>query len=149
MNNITDESVLELEKRKYYIQSYEFTMLGFLMDEDEFEVSPAVNRVLQVLEVDTQTKRKRQRIDVESSTYKEQILFIEGNDTINQIFDFTSNIILGETSNIDSFDVYINNQFYGTDLNEIQINTNDVLKIVVVKEDNNKDGSIELLNNIV
>ena len=149
MNNITDESVLELEKRKYYIQSYEFTMLGFLMDEDEFEISPAVNRVLQVLEVDTQTKRKRQRIDVESSTYKEQILFIEGNDTINQIFDFTSNIILGETSNIDSFDVYINNQFYGTDLNEIQINTNDVLKIVVVKEDNNKDGSIELLNNIV
>ena len=149
MNNITDESVLELEKRKYYIQSYEFTMLGFLMDEDEFEVSPAVSRVLQVLEVDTQTKRKRQRIDVESSTYKEQILFIEGNDTINQIFDFTSNIILGETSNIDSFDVYINNQFYGTDLNEIQINTNDVLKIVVVKEDNNKDGSIELLNNIV
>lgn len=149
MNNITDESVLELEKRKYYIQSYEFTMLGFLMDEDEFEVSPAVNRVLQVLEIDTQTKRKRQRIDVESSTYKEQILFIEGNDTINQIFDFTSNIILGETSNIDSFDVYINNQFYGTDLNEIQINTNDVLKIVVVKEDNNKDGSIELLNNIV
>ena len=149
MNNITDESVLELEKRKYYIQSYEFTMLGFLMDEDEFEVSPSVNRVLQVLEVDTQTKRKRQRIDVESSTYKEQILFIEGNDTINQIFDFTSNIILGETSNIDSFDVYINNQFYGTDLNEIQINTNDVLKIVVVKEDNNKDGSIELLNNIV
>ena len=149
MNNITDESVLELEKRKYYIQSYEFTMLGFLMDEDEFEVSPAVNRVLQVLEVDTQTKRKRQRIDVESSTYKEQILFIEGNDTINQIFDFTSNIILGETSNIDSFDVYINNQFYGTDLNEKQINTNDLLKIVVVKEDNNKDGSIELLNNIV
>lgn len=149
MNNITDESVLELEKRKYYIQSYEFTMLGFLMDEDEFEVSPAVNRVLQVLEVDTQTKRKRQKIDVENSTYTQQILFIEGNDTINQVFDFTSNILLGETVNIESFDVYINNEFYGSDLNEIQINTNDVLKIVVTKTDVTKESTIQLFNNIL
>ena len=36
--NISDESVNDLEKRKYYIQTYEFTMLGFLIDEDEFEV---------------------------------------------------------------------------------------------------------------
>ena len=42
MGTITDESVMEVEKRKYYIQSYEFTMLGFLIDEDEFEVSPAI-----------------------------------------------------------------------------------------------------------
>ena len=38
MGNISDESVMDLEKRKYYIQSYEFTMLGFLIDENEFEV---------------------------------------------------------------------------------------------------------------
>ena len=37
MGGITDESVVDVEKRKYYIQSYEFTMLGFLIDEDEFE----------------------------------------------------------------------------------------------------------------
>jgi hypothetical protein len=42
MGAITDESVVDVEKRKYYIQSYEFTMLGFLIDEDEFEVSPAL-----------------------------------------------------------------------------------------------------------
>ena len=37
MNNITDESVTEIEKRQYYIQSYDFTMLGYLIDEEEFE----------------------------------------------------------------------------------------------------------------
>jgi hypothetical protein len=51
--NISDESVMDIEKRKYYVQSYEFTMLGFLIDEDEFEVSPAISRVLQVVEFET------------------------------------------------------------------------------------------------
>jgi len=41
-DNVSDESVMDLEKRKYYIQSYDFTMLGLLMDEDEFEIKPAV-----------------------------------------------------------------------------------------------------------
>jgi hypothetical protein len=59
MGNISDESVMDLEKRKYYIQSYEFTLLGFLIDEDEFEVSPAVSRILQVVEFETQTTRKQ------------------------------------------------------------------------------------------
>jgi hypothetical protein len=34
MTNITDESVMDVEKRKYYIQSYEFLMMGFLIDEN-------------------------------------------------------------------------------------------------------------------
>jgi hypothetical protein len=59
MGNISDESVFDLEKRKYYVQSYEFILLGFLIDEDEFEVSPAISRVLQVVEFETQTTRKQ------------------------------------------------------------------------------------------
>ena len=39
-----DESVMDLEKRKYYIQKYDFTMMGFLIDEEQFEVSPAISR---------------------------------------------------------------------------------------------------------
>ena len=62
MGNISDESVLDLEKRKYYVQSYEFILLGFLIDEDEFEVSPAISRVLQVVEFETQTRKKQQKL---------------------------------------------------------------------------------------
>ena len=47
-DGFTDESSLDLEKRKYYIQKYEFTMMGFLMDENEFEVSPAISRTFQM-----------------------------------------------------------------------------------------------------
>ena len=54
---ISDESVMDIEKRKYYIQSYEFTMLGFLIDENEFEVSPAITRVLQVVEFEKEPRK--------------------------------------------------------------------------------------------
>ena len=40
LDSISDESSLDIEKRKYYIQNYTFIMLGFLIDEDEFEISP-------------------------------------------------------------------------------------------------------------
>ena len=38
LNGISDESVLDIEKRKYYVQNYEFLMMGFLIDEEEFQV---------------------------------------------------------------------------------------------------------------
>jgi len=40
LDDVSDESVMDLEKRRYYIQSYSFTLQGFLIDENEFEVKP-------------------------------------------------------------------------------------------------------------
>jgi hypothetical protein len=46
MDRISDNSPIDsLESRRYYLQTYEFTMLGFLIDPEEFEVKPAVNRL--------------------------------------------------------------------------------------------------------
>ena len=144
MGNISDESVMDIEKRKYYIQTYEFTMLGFLIDEDEFEVSPAVTRLLQVLEVDTRTSRRR--IRQTSNIYKvpNEVLFVVGNDTISQVFNYITDIKILDTENIKDYDVYINNNYYGTNISEIQLNTNDVLKFVVVKKDDNLESKILL-----
>lgn len=149
MNNITDESVMDIEKRKYYIQSYEFTMLGFLIDEDEFEVSPAVNRILQVVEVDNRTTKRRVRINDNPSGFVENLIFVVGNDTLSQLFSYTTNISVGSTENVNTFDVFINNDFYGSDVNEIQINTNDVLKIIIEKDDDDFESKIILLSNLI
>lgn len=54
--NITDESQINTDSRKFYIQSYDFTMLGFLIDEEEFEVKPAINRISQVFETEIQNQ---------------------------------------------------------------------------------------------
>ena len=147
MGNISDESVMELEKRKFYIQSYEFTLLGFLLDENEFEVSPAVSRVLQVVEFDTNVTKRRVKKDINTGGNEINVLFVVGNNVNSQTFDYTTNIIIGSTINIESFDVYINNDFYGSDLTEIQINTDDKLKFVIVKTDNTLESIIRLFGN--
>jgi len=147
MNNITDESVLDVEKRKYYIQSYEFTMLGFLIDEDEFEVSPAITRVLQIVEVDTKTTR-RSKLKKEETGPGSQALFLIGNTTLTQLFSYIVDIKIGNLINIESFDVYINDDYYGSDLELIQINSGDVLRIEIVKTDNNEESIIQFINNI-
>ena len=50
---------MDIDKRKYYIQNYDFTMLGYLIDEEEFEVKPAIQRVTQLIEIDTSTRKQR------------------------------------------------------------------------------------------
>ena len=147
MGNISDESVMELEKRKFYIQSYEFTLLGFLIDENEFEVSSAVSRVLQVVEFDTSTTKRRVKKDINIGGNEIDVLFVVGNNVNSQIFDYTTNIIIATPINVTSFDVYINNDYYGSDLTEIQINTDDKLKFVIVKTDNTIESIIKLFGN--
>jgi hypothetical protein len=133
MGEISDESVLDLNKRKYYIQSYSFTMLGFLIDENEFEVSPAISRVLQVVEVDTKNTKRTKKKDGVNTPNDYTITFNVGVDSLSQTFDYTTNANIGDLVNISSYDVYINNDYYGTDITQIQINTNDVVRIEVVK----------------
>ena len=143
MNGITDESVNDLEKRKYYVQSYEFTMLGFLIDEDKFEVSPGISRVLQVMELSKDKKRKSKHENTNPDSLSTNALFIEGNNILTELFDYTVDINAGNTTNIKTYDVYINDDYYGSDLSIIQINTNDRLRIEVIKYDDTKESIIE------
>jgi hypothetical protein len=148
MGNITDDSVMDVEKRKYYIQSYEFTMLGFLIDEDEFEVSPSITRVLQVVEFDL-TTTKRGKIKKDEEGVGSQALFIVGNNTLTQLFSYIVDIKIGNTTNVDSFDVYINDDYYGSDLELIQINSGDILRLDIVKDDDQLESTIQFIDKIL
>lgn len=45
LNSVEDNTPMEtMDGRRFYIQNYKFTMLGFLIDSDEFEVKPAISR---------------------------------------------------------------------------------------------------------
>lgn len=149
MGNISDESVMDIGKRKYYVQSYEFTMLGFLIDENEFEVSPAVSRILQVVEFETSPRLKQKKIIIDNKRVDMDILFVVGNDTITEVFEYTTDATLSGSENVTSYDVYINNDYYGSDIEEIQINTNDVIRIVVTKQDSNQPATIKLSNLLI
>ena len=144
MSDISDESVMDVEKRKYYIQTYSFTMLGFLIDEEEFEVAPAISRVIQLFEVDNQkTKREKKKHKPENpDIFKIYYEFKNSSTTKSETLYYTANLTLNKVINIDSFDVYINDDFYGSGLSEIQINDKDILRIDIVPDNPSLDSKL-------
>jgi hypothetical protein len=135
--NISDESVMDIDKRKFYIQNYDFTMLGYLIDEEEFQVKPAISRVLQVIELETGSRKKRPEKNIESNkSFDVGFVFEVGTDVVIKNIDYTVNLLIDKSNNVDSYDVYINGDFYGSDIQSIQLNTNDELKIEVIRKNN-------------
>jgi hypothetical protein len=141
---------MTIDARKYYVQSYEFNMMGYLIDEEEFEVKPAIQRVTQLIELDTSTrKQRRPKYPENPDEFEMNFLFVSGNTILNDVIDFTANMNLVSSNNVDSFDVYINSDYYGTDIQNIQITTNDVLRIEITKNDNTQEANILYENKLV
>jgi hypothetical protein len=143
---ISDESIMEIEKRKYYIQSYEFNMLGFLIDENQFEVSPAISRTLTVTEISTNKSKKRLKNDNNPSSTEFLYGYDIGEVTKSFKIDYTADLTISSLDNVLSYDVYIDENFYGSDLTKIQINTNETLRVTIVKTNPSKESSITFLN---
>jgi hypothetical protein len=150
LSNISDESQMSLESRKYYVQSYDFTMLGYLIDEDEFEVKPAIARVSQIMEIDTSSLKQRRKKSPENpDEFLSNFYYVVGNNTLSDVVAYTTNLTWANSVNVESYDVYINEDYYGTDVQKIQITTNDVLRIQVVKQDNSLEANIKFDNILV
>lgn len=148
-DSISDESVLDLEKRKYYIQKYEFTMMGFLIDEEEFEVYPALSRTFQMYELDTRPVKRPQK-KVQPPQPETISLVYEVNDlTQEYFFEYTCNLNFENSDNVDSYSVYIDDLYYGDDVNLIQINNGNVLRIDVVKINNDQTSSVSFTQQLI
>jgi hypothetical protein len=150
MNNVSDESQMQMDARKYYVQSYDFTMLGYLIDEEEFEVKPAIQRYMLVTEVDTSLlKKKREKYPPNPDEFEMKWLYVTGNTILSEYIEYTANMTLLDNQNIDTWDVYINNLFYGSDVETIQITTNDELRIEVTKVNPALEGFLLFENKLV
>lgn len=144
MNGISDESVVDVQKRRFYIQNYEFTMLAFLLDEEEFEVAPAVSRVFNTFEVNlTQKKSRRPRFPENPDTVQKNIIYPSGVTTSSLVVDYTGDFSLIGNQNVTSWEVYINEDFYGSDVDFIQVNTNDILRIDIVPSNPSETSILE------
>lgn len=60
LENIGDESqVSDFNRRRFYIQNFEMKVLGYILEENDFEIIPTVNRALVFTEIiDTKLKAK-------------------------------------------------------------------------------------------
>jgi len=150
LNNISDESQMSIESRKYYVQNYDFTMLGYLIDEEEFEVKPAIARVALLTELDTSSfGRRRKKTPENPDEFLSNFYYVVGNNNLSDVVAYTANLTWVDSTNVVSYDVYINGDYYGTDVQKIQITTNDVLLITVVKTNNTLVSNIKFENILV
>lgn len=53
LESVSDESNIDdFENRRFYVQLFEMKLLGYILDEDDFEVVPTLNRVYALTELD-------------------------------------------------------------------------------------------------
>lgn len=111
MDKVEDNSPIDqLDGRRFYLQNYQFTMLGFLIDQEEFEVKPAVSRFFLMNEfakgTNYQKKYINKRIDITVATFTAdgmQTQFSVG-ESIGILFSVSINGLLQERD-IDFFHI--------------------------------------------
>jgi len=141
-DDISDESILDLEKRKVYIQKYTFTMMGFLIDEDEFEVQPAVTRIFQIYETESKIKKRKPKKEVPNSPQTATFTYSDIDTEKEETFHYTVNMRFMDSENVDSYSVFINGDYYGDDVLVILVNNGDVIKITINKDNPSEQSSI-------
>ena len=150
MEGVADESVKELEKRKYYIANYTFIMKGLLIDEAEFKVTPAVTRQVTLFETETRNTSKRVKIEpLRPNNFDLDLLFVAGNNQLSEVFRYTVDLKVTEIENVSSYDIYLNSNYVGSDLTTIQINDGDTFLIVVTKTNLISDAKIKTVAYLV
>lgn len=154
LENITDESNIDdFENRRYYVQMFEIKLLGYILDEEDFEVVPTINRSMVVTELMEEKTYKNIALDkcVEGGKAVFTFVFKPGAE---QQFGFTSEYDLNFTQindveNITRIVITINGVgiFDGLVMTSpIIISANDVINIRVYKN-LNSTGKFQLIGN--
>lgn len=159
LESVSDESTMnDFENRRFYVQTFEMKLLGYLLNEDDMEVKTAIKRTLLVTEVINKSNgilfEKNINLKVNNSN-KLEYSFIFKNGSSNVVnFNTENNIIFNEINNleniltilifIDDIEVFNGLNFS----NPININENSKVTISISKVDDNLSGSF-VINGII
>lgn len=154
LETIGDESNIDdFENRRFYVQLFEMKLLGYILDEEDYEVTPTINRTMVSMEIDENKIIKDVIFDCVKKGNKATFSFVfkprsEAQFSFNAQYDvnFTQ---LTNIENIERIVISVNNIgiFDGLILTTpIIINQNDNIKIRVYKN-NLTIGSFQLIGN--
>jgi len=141
LESIGDESNIDdFENRRFYVQLFEMKLLGYILDEEDFEVVPTINRAMVMTEIDTDKIVKNITFQPVIDNNKAVFTFIF-KPTAEPRFRFTSQYDLNFTQLIDIENitriVILRNGigiFDGVVLtNPLTIKNNDIIDIRVYK----------------
>ena len=147
MDSIGDESTISnLEERKYYVQLYTIKMMGYLLDEDDFVVTPAVSRGINFYEISENIYKASYQLNVDdkNNTICINIVFNSGVSSVTIPMNLGATFTIANATNYSSLIFKVN----GNTVNiPFTVNNGDQLYIKVFK--NNIQGVSEVeLNGI-
>lgn len=93
LESIGDESPIDdFENRRFYVQIFEMKLLGYLLDEDKFEIVPTIDRALVVSEISETNVKPRVKVNTDTIANTVNYSFIfkpraESRVTIEAEFD--------------------------------------------------------------
>lgn len=147
LESIGDESQIDdLNGKRYYVQSYEMKLMGYLVDTEEFEVKPAISRVFVTTELASKKPRNITRFikddTSDDKSLKCVIQFLPGAPTsIKFNTDNKTNFTTIDTNNIDAYTIYKNGSVVSIPFG---VESDDTIEITIVKTDSNKTAEIVL-----
>lgn len=149
LEGITDESVIDdITKKRYYIQTFNIELLGYILNEDDFEVVPTVSRLLINEEISTRLIKPKIRIDKTEKVDYICFSFIV-NKYIQNRFNFKSEfdvkITKIELKDIESIEFKVNGV---TKEIPFFLKVNDNVEVNIVKG-YNKEGSFDLTGELI
>jgi len=157
LESIGDESNIDdFEKRRFYVQMFDLKLLGYILDEDDYEVMPTINRTMLTLEVEENVNINNNiifepHIDVNGVTFT-----FDFKPQSDSEFSFTNQYGVSFTQltgivGITRIVISVNGVgvFDGTVLTTpLTINANDVVNVKVYKGFYN-DGIFKLIGNTI
>lgn len=142
LNNVGDESNIDdFENRRFYVQPFEIVLEGFVIDEDDFTVVPAINRALvmgEVLETPV-TPRVTSAVNESNGTFTYNVIFRpQANSDFSYVAEYDSkytNIINVEGATNIFISVNGVQVFNGLDFNNnFIVNAGDTIFISVTRD---------------
>jgi len=113
-------------------------------EDQESEPEPEQQVIQKVKKVKSKKKKRNSETPSDLS-----FSFPVNKNTFEIKVDYTTDMTISSTENIDEYTVYINEDFYGTDLQQIQVNTNDIIRINVIKKDNTQQSLIVVQQKLI
>ena len=144
LDSIGDESqITNLDERKYYVQLFTIKMMGYLLDEDDFVVTPAVSRGIQFYEISEELYRAPYQINIDDQdkTICINIIFNRGVSSVTIPIEIDATYSGINLTNTDSVIFKVNGV---TKTLPFSVTNGDQLYIKVNKSDYNLSSDVEL-----
>lgn len=163
LDSVSDESEYTLNDRKFYSQSYNIKLRGYIVRQEDFQVKHIPSRIIILTEGDKYSHKNNNSSVLEEviddpckvenidnryyyKTINYKCFFRKCEKEIKFIVNTTyiiSNII---TNNVYDFAIYVNEEYI--DVNEatnVEITNGDEVKILIERDDETKDSSLEII----